>query len=79
MLQSAIILLVCLLLGVAGLAVCAWVAVTGQLFTLDGLLLVQISLLLSGLFVGNFAWSVRTGEVQAVLNYLRKTRQRPKA
>lgn len=79
MLQSAIILLVCLILGVAGLTVSAWVAVTGQLFTLDGLLLVSASLLLSGLFLGNFAWSVRTGEVRAVLSYLRRSRQSPKA
>ena len=79
MLQSAIILLVCFLLGMAGLAVCAWVVVTGQLFTLDGLLLVSVSLLLSGLFVGNVAWSVHNGEVRAVLNQLRESRQKPKA
>ena len=79
MLQSAIILVVCLLLGMAGLAVCAWAVVTGQLFTLDGLLLVSVSLLLSGLFVGNVAWSVYTGEVRAVLNQLRESRQKPKS
>ncbi len=79
MLQPAMILRACLLLGVAGLAVCAWVVVSRQFFTLDGLLLVSVSHLLSGLLVGNFAWSVRTGEVRAVLDDLRESRQRPRA
>ena len=33
-----------LLVGLAGLATCAWVIVTGQALTLDGLLMMAISL-----------------------------------
>ena len=71
MLQSVLLLAFCLFMGLVSLAACIWVALTGQLFTLDGLLLVAISLSIGGLFMGNFAWSVYTGEVREILNSLR--------
>jgi cation transport ATPase len=71
MLQAAILLAVCLLIGFIALAVCAWVAVSGRLFTMDGLLIVAISLAAAAFFVGNFAWSLHTGEVHDILNQLR--------
>ncbi len=71
MLQSVLLLAFCLFMGLASLAACVWVALTGQLFTLDGLLLVAISLTIGGFFMGNFAWSVYTGEVRDILNSLR--------
>lgn len=71
MLQSVLLLAFCLFMGLVSLAACIWVALTGQLFTLDGLLLVAISLSIGGLFMGNFAWSVYTGEVREILNNLR--------
>ena len=71
MLQSVLLLAFCLFMGLLSLAVCIWVALTGQLFTLDGLLLVAISLTMGGFFMGNFAWSVYTGEVPEILNNLR--------
>lgn len=72
MLQSALLLFFCLLVGVLSLAVCAWVVIFGQLFTLDGLLTVSISLLVGALFMANLAWSVYTGELREILNQLRK-------
>ena len=71
MLQSVLLLAFCLFMGLVSLAVCIWVVVSGQLFTLDGLLLVAISLTIGGFFMGNFAWSVYTGEVRDILNSLR--------
>lgn len=71
MLQSVLLLAFCLFMGLLSLAVCIWVALTGQLFTLDGLLLVAISLTIGGFFMGNFAWSVYSGELREVLNDLR--------
>ena len=71
MLQSVMLLAFCLFMGLVSLAVCIWVVLTGQLFALDGLLLVAISLSIGGLFMGNLAWSVYTGEVREVLNHLR--------
>lgn len=72
MLESLLLLGFCVLMGLAALAVCAYVAVTGFLFTLDGLLLIVISLTIGGLFMLAVAWSAYTGELQAVLNELRK-------
>ncbi len=71
MLQSVLLLAFCLFMGLLSLAVCIWVALTGQLFTLDGLLLVAISLSIGGLFMGNLAWSILTGEAKEILNNLR--------
>lgn len=71
MLQSVSILAFCLFMGLVSLAVCVWVALTGQLFTLDGLLMVATSLTVGSLFMGNFAWSVYTGEAREILNSLR--------
>ena len=71
MLQSVLLLAFCLFMGLLSVATCVWVALTGQLFTLDGLLLVAISLSIGGLFMGNLAWSIFTGEAKEILNNLR--------
>ena len=77
MLQSVLLLAFCLLMGLVSLAVCVWVALGGQLFSLDGLLLVAISLSIGGFFMGNFAWSVFTGEVREILISLRSGSKKP--
>jgi len=71
-LQAALLLLVCLVVGLVSVAACAWVALSGQMFTMDGLLLIAIALFIGGLFVGNVLWSVRQGEAREVLNALRR-------
>jgi hypothetical protein len=71
MLQAAILLAVCLLIGLIAIAICAWVAISGRLFTMGGLLIVAISLTVAAFFVGNLAWSLHTGEVREILNQLR--------
>ena len=72
MLDAALMLAFCLLMGLLSLAVCGWAVVSGQILTLDGLLLILISLTVGGIFMASFAWSVRTGELREVINGLRK-------
>lgn len=72
MLENVLLLAFCLLVGLLSLAVCIWVIVTGRIFYLDGLLLVLVSLTLGGFFMFNIFWSIHTGEMRAVLNYLRR-------
>ena len=79
MLQAAVLLAVCLLIGLISLAISAWVTISGQLFTMDGLLLVATSLAGGALFLGNLAWSIHTGEVREILNRLRSGRREPRA
>jgi ascorbate-specific PTS system EIIC-type component UlaA len=75
MLQAALLLAVCLLIGLISLAICAWVVISGPLFTMDGLLMIAISLTVGAFFMGNFAWSVHTGEVRETLNQLRSRKE----
>lgn len=77
MVQTALILILCLLLGLVSILACVWVIVTGQLLTMDGLLLTAISLLFGTLFVANVVWSVFRGEGRPVLDaLLAKVRKR---
>jgi hypothetical protein len=46
----------CLLIVVACFGMVIWTAVSGELFTLDGLLLVSICLMLAAVFGGCFLW-----------------------
>ncbi len=63
--------LFCLLVGLAAVGVCAWVVATGQLFTLDGLVLVAVSGAIATFFVGNTAWAAYTGELRELLAQMR--------
>jgi len=63
--------LFCLLVGLAAMGVCAWVVATGQLFTLDGLALVAISLGVATFFAANTAWAIYSAELRELLAQLR--------
>ncbi len=69
--------LFCLLVAAGAAGVSAWVVVAGQLFTLDGLALVLVSLSIAAFFVGNTAWAVYTGEIRELLGRLRSKPQEP--
>jgi len=71
MLETLLLLLFCALIALLGLAVVLWLIVTGRILTLDNLLLSLIGLTLGGIFGGLFAWSVRSGEFRAALNFKR--------
>lgn len=60
-----------LLVGLAGLAACAWVIVTGQAFTLDGILVMAISLTVGTIFGASVAWAWHVGELGAAMQKLR--------
>jgi len=74
MLEEVILLAFCSLITLVGLAVAAWEAATGRLFSIDGLWLTLIALTLATVFGANVAWSVYSGEVQEML---RQVRERP--
>lgn len=74
MLESLLFLALCLLIGLAALAVIIYLAVTGLLFTLGGMLLALICVTTGGMFVANIAWSAYNGELKQILGQLRKNR-----
>jgi hypothetical protein len=72
MLESLLLFAACLLIGLIALAVCVYLAVTGALFTMDGMVVALIALTIGGVFVLNVVWSVWTGELRQILDRLRK-------
>ncbi len=74
MLVTVILFAFCLLTGVLSLALCGWVIFSGRVFSLDGILLVMLALLIGGILLANVAWSVRTGEFREILEELRQKR-----
>ena len=72
MLEGLVLLVLCVLAAVLGLPVVAWEAISGRIFSIDGLWLSLISLSLAAVFGGNLAWSLYTGEAQQMLRHFRK-------
>jgi hypothetical protein len=72
MFESILLLAFCLLVGLISLAVVGYLAISGQLFTLDGLVLALTSLTIGGVFVLNVGWSIYTGELKKMLEHIRK-------
>ena len=70
--EAIIELALCLLLGLASLAVVVWDVATGRIFYLDGITLAILSLTLGGFFLFNVFWSWRTSELKALLEEMRK-------
>lgn len=75
--MAILVHLFCLLVGAAAAGICAWVVVTGQIFTLDGLALVLVSLTVAAFFAGNTAWAIYTGELRETLGRLRSKPEEP--
>ena len=71
-LEGLVLLALCFLVAVMGLAVVALEAMSGRVFLIDGLWLSLISLTLAAVFGGNLAWSFYTGEAQQMLRHFRK-------
>jgi hypothetical protein len=72
MFEDIFLLVFCFILAIGGLAIVVWEFATGRFFNIDGLWLNLISLTLAVVFGGNIAWSVYTGELQAILRSRRK-------
>ena len=69
---SILELAICLVIGLASLAVVVWDVATGLIVYLDGITLALLSLTLGGFFMFNVFWSWHTGELQALLKELRQ-------
>lgn len=74
MLEVALLLAFCILVGLSAVAVCVYLAITGSLLSEDGLALAFIALTIGAIFMANVAWSAYTGELKAVFNHFRKPR-----
>jgi hypothetical protein len=72
MFEDIFLLVFCFILAIGGLATFGWELATGRFLSIDGLWLTLISLTLSVVFGGNIAWSIYTGELQAILRSRRK-------
>ncbi len=72
MLETILLLVFCLFVGLIAGAVCLYLIVSRQAFTLDGLALFLISLTIGGIFMLNVGWSVYTGELKQILEPIRK-------
>ena len=72
MFEDIFLLVFCFILAIGGMATFVWELATGRFFNIDGLWLTLISLTLSVVFGGNIAWSIYTGELQAILRSRRK-------
>jgi hypothetical protein len=58
---------ICLLIGLASLAVVVWLAFTGRLAYLDGISLALISLVIGGFFLFDVFVAYRSGELNEIL------------
>lgn len=72
MLETAILLSLCGLVGLVSVGVVIWLTISGALFTLDGLVFALISLTVGAFFMFNIAWSLYTGELRALRDGLCK-------
>ena len=72
MLEGLVLLALCFLVAVIGLAVVALEVISGRISSIDGLWLSLISLTLAAVFGGNLVWSFYTGEAQRMLRHFRK-------
>ena len=72
MLETLILFGFCFLVGLISLGVFAYLVMTGQILTLDGIALTIISLTIGGVFMLNVVWSAFTGELKKMLEQMRK-------
>lgn len=72
MFESLFLLGFCMIVGLAAMAVCGYLAISRLLFTLDGLLLAMICATIGGLFLLMVVWSFYTGELKRILEQTRK-------
>lgn len=75
MLEVALLMALCVLVGLGAVAVCVYLAISGSLLTLDGLAIAFIALTVGAIFMANVAWSFKTGELKVLLNSLLKSRK----
>ncbi len=72
MLADFTVLVISALVALGALGIIVWEGIAGRLLSMDGLDLTLISLTFLVIFGGNLAWSIHTGEAQALLRNLVK-------
>ncbi len=72
MLADFIVLIISALVALGALGIIVWEGIAGRLFSMDGLDLTLISLTFLVIFGGNLAWSIHSGEAQALFGNMRK-------
>ncbi len=72
MLADFVVLVICALVALGALGVIVWEGIAGRLLSMDGIDLTLICLTFLAIFGGNLAWSIYSGEAQALLRSLRK-------
>ena len=72
MLADFIVLVISALVALGALGIIVWEGIAGRLLSMDGLDLTLISLTFLVIFGGNLAWSIHSGEAQALLRSLLK-------
>lgn len=70
--EAIIELALCLLVGLASLAVAVWDVLTGRIVYLDGITLALLSLTIGGFFMFDIFWSWRTSELKTLLEEMRR-------
>lgn len=73
--ESILELALCLLIGLASLAVVVWDVATGRIVYLDGITVALLSLTVGGFFMFDVFWSWRSSELKALLAGLRKPKE----
>jgi len=72
MFEDVFLLVFCFILAVGGLASVVWELATGRSFSIDGLWMTLISLTITVVFGGNFAWAIHKGDLQRILRSRRE-------
>ena len=72
MLADFVVLVISALVALGALGIIVWAGIAGRLFSMDGIDLTLISLTFLVIFGGNLAWSIHSGEAQALFRNLLK-------
>lgn len=73
--ESILELALCLLIGLASLAVVVWDVATGRIVYLDGITVALLSLTVGGFFMFDVFWSWRSSELKVLLAEMRKPKE----
>jgi hypothetical protein len=68
LIETLLLLIFSLLMGIGSLGVAGWLALSGQFASLDGLFLTMTALLVALVFFLNFAWNLNSQELTERLN-----------
>jgi hypothetical protein len=71
MTELVVLWVLCILLGLGSWGAALWLAVTGQMLTMDGLALALIAFTVGTFLLFNVGWALHKGEIQQVWSAFR--------